>query len=291
LCPRPLDAIVSSMIDAGPFTLTEARQAGLGRSDIRRRSLRRVGPSTYVSARHIDGVTLKLQTASCRLPDTGAFSGFSAAWLHGLDVDACSPIEVTIPNGQGVSARVGMKVCRARLDVDEVVRMHGLRATTISRTLEDLGRRLTLTEATVVTDMALHAGLLNLSIFRVFARTRRGGRGLVNLRRVADHAEPKSESPMETRLRMLLVLAGLPRPVAQMSLQDAKGRFLGRPDLYYPDHRLGIEYDGATHRDSLAADNRRQNRLIGQGIQLLRFTAADVLHNQASVVAQVRALL
>src|SRR5438067_13649072 len=64
---------------------------------------------------------------------------------------------------------------------------------------------------------------------------------------------------METRLRMLLVLAGLPRPAAQVSLQDARGRFLGRPDLYCPGARLGIEYDGATHRESLAADNRRQN--------------------------------
>jgi hypothetical protein len=54
------------------------------------------------------------------------------------------------------------------------------------------------------------------------------------------------------------VLGGLPRPEAQTSLHDSKGRFLGRPDLYYPSHRLGLEYDGGTHRISLAEDNRRQ---------------------------------
>jgi very-short-patch-repair endonuclease len=139
--------------------------------------------------------------------------------------------------------------------------------------------------------MAMFAGLVDPDRFRAWVQRRVRGPGAGRVRRVVEHAEPKSESPMETRLRMLLVLAGLPRPVAQVSLQDAKGRFLGRPDLYYPARRLGIEYDGAVHRDSLAADNRRQNRLLGEGIHLLRFTAADVLHNQAAVVAQVRALV
>lgn len=70
-----------------------------------------------------------------------------------------------------------------------------------------------------------------------------------------------------------------------------KGRFLGRPDLYYPSHRLAIEYDGSTHRTSLVEDNRRQNRLLAAGIRLLRFTAGDVLHNPESVRTQVRGYL
>jgi hypothetical protein len=96
---------------------------------------------------------------------------------------------------------------------------------------------------------------------------------------------------METRLRMLIVLGGLPRPQAQVSVHDGRGRFLGRPDLYYPEHRLGLEYDGGIHRTSLAEDNRRQNRLLAAGIRLLRFTAGDVLNNPHSVTAQVRNLL
>ncbi len=96
---------------------------------------------------------------------------------------------------------------------------------------------------------------------------------------------------METRLRTVLVLAGLPRPQAQVSLHDSRGRFLGRPDLYYPDHRLGLEYDGGIHRTSLAEDNRRQNRLLAAGIRLLRFTAGDVLNNPDSITTQVRTVL
>ena len=139
-------------------------------------------------------------------------------------------------------------------------------------------------------DAALQAGLTQQSTFTAWARSRRGGRGLVNLRAVAAAAEPLSESAMETRLRMVLVLAGLPRPEAQVSIYDLQGRFVGRPDLYYSDCRLGLEYDGAVHRESLADDNRRQNRLLEAGVTLLRFTAGDVLSRPAMVVAQVRAL-
>ncbi|HET7467636.1 MAG TPA: DUF559 domain-containing protein [Candidatus Dormibacteraeota bacterium] len=225
------------------------------------------------------------------MPATGAFAGLTSAWLHGLDVDACNPIEAIVPNGEGVSARVGMKIYRSRLSSDEVVVRHGLPTTTPLRMLEDLARRLPLVEATVIADMALHDGLTDLSEFTAFARSRRGGRGLVNLRAVASHSEPKAESPMESRMRMTVVLAGLPRPEAQISVHDARGRFVGRIDLYYQDHHLGLEYDGGSHRESLVQDNRRQNRLLEAGVTLLRFTAADVLSRPDTLVAQVRAIL
>jgi very-short-patch-repair endonuclease len=62
---------------------------------------------------------------------------------------------------------------------------------------------------------------------------------------------------------------------------------LGRVDLYYPERRLAIEYDGSTHKDSLAADNRRQNAILQAGVELLRFTYADVVGNPEQVVAVV----
>ncbi len=77
------------------------------------------------------------------------------------------------------------------------------------------------------------------------------------------------------------------RPLAQVQLHDEHGQFVARPDFYYPEQRLALEYDGASHRDSLAADNRRQNRLMDAGYRLLRFTAADVLSCPESVVALV----
>jgi very-short-patch-repair endonuclease len=92
---------------------------------------------------------------------------------------------------------------------------------------------------------------------------------------------------METRLRMLLVLAGLPRPEVQGSIRNDEGRFL-RPDLLYRRERLAIEYDGGNHRDRLVEDNRRQNSLVDLGIRFLRFTATDVYGTPDTVVMLVR---
>jgi very-short-patch-repair endonuclease len=284
-------ALVPAELTAGPFTREDALRAGLDRWHLEGANWRRVGPNVYVWAGLPDTLELKVEAAHRRLPPTAVFSGFAAAWLHGLDVDLCEPIEVTIPKGLGVSARTGFVVRRAAFGVGEVVTVRGKRATSPLRTLSDLAIRLNVTEAVVVADLALRARLATIEELNALCVARAGGVGVVNLRRVARFAEPATESPMESRLRMVLVLGGLPRPQAQISIYDKDGQFVARLDLYYPDQRLGIEYDGGDHRFSLAEDNRRQNKLLAAGIRLLRFTAADVFQSPRSVVTQVRAML
>jgi very-short-patch-repair endonuclease len=278
-------------LTAGPFTLGDALRAGIDRWHLEGSNWRRLGPSVYAWAGLPDTPELRLEAARTRLPPTAVFSGLTAAWLHGLDVVPCEPIEVTIPKGTGVSARSGLVVRRAAIAAGEVVNLRGMRATSILRTLSDLCIRLSVMEAVVIADMALHAGLTHLADLNSLCLSRAQCVGVANLRLVARLADPAAESPMESRLRMVLVLCGLPRPRAQVSLHDSRGRFLGRPDHYYPDHRLGLEYDGGIHRTSLAEDNRRQNRLLAAGIRLLRFTAGDVLHNPDSITTQVRTML
>jgi very-short-patch-repair endonuclease len=219
------------------------------------------------------------------------FSGLTAAWLHGIDVDPCNPIEATVPDDAGVSARAGVSLRRSELEKTEIVHVRGMPATSIVRTVAEICVSLSLSEAVVIADAALHDRRLRLEHLRTWAARHSGHRGIRTLRRVIELTDSGAESPMESRLRMVLVLGGLPRPKAQVSIHDFWGRFVGRPDLYYEEQRLGIEYDGGVHRDSLAEDNRRQNKLLNAGVRLLRFTGADVLGKPDTVVAQVRAML
>lgn len=212
----------------------------------------------------------------------------SAAWLHGLDVDPCHPVEATSPIE---CKRVGMQVRRAQLAEEDVVVRRGMRTTTVPRTIADLCIRLDKIEAVVVADMFLHARLTSVAELLTWANSHTGRQGVKRLRRVVALAEPAAESPMESRLRMLLVLSRLPRPKAQVPIHDAGGRFVGRVDLYYESCRVAIEYDGSGHRERLTEDNRRQNRLLAAGVRLLRFTAPDVLSSPESVLAQVRAAI
>jgi very-short-patch-repair endonuclease len=282
---------VPAALRTGPFNRAEAKGVGITRSQLRGARYRRLGAGLYRWVGLNESPQLLLTAAAKRMPAGAAFSGRTAAWLHGLDLAPCDPIEVTIPEPSGSSRLAGASVRRAHLARNEVVRRRGLPTTSALRTVVDLGGRDPLKEGVVAADLFFHAGLVSIAELHSYVADHPGARGVARLRRVVNLAEPKAESAMETRLRMLLVLARLPRPEVQVSIHDDEGRFLGRPDLFYPRHRLAIEFDGGNHRDRLVDDNRRQNGLVGAGLRLLRFTSSDVYGNPEGVASQVRQAL
>jgi len=283
--------VVPPELTRGPFTVVEAERSGLTWKQLQGASWRRIGTGRYVWSGLGSRPGLVLTAVSHRLPAGAAFSGRTAGWAHGLDLPPCDPIEVTVPPRSPRSALAGVYVRRAMLRRDDIVQKRELPVTSALRTVVDLGRNLALIEAVVAVDMALHSRLVHLPELHHYLQANAHGKGVAQLRRVVELSEPGTESAMETRLRLLLILGGLPRPRVQVSLYDDEGRFLGRPDLYYANQRLCLEYDGRTHRDSLVGDSRRQNRLVSAGFRLLRFTAADVITSPDSLVRQVRAAL
>jgi len=283
--------IVPDALTRGPFTLHEARQEGLDRWHLEGLSWRRIARGTYMWAGLQETVMHRIAAAQRRLPPAAVFSGLTAAWLHHIEVLPCDLIEATVPPETALYRRSGIRIRRAALPDADVVVRRGFRATGIVRSLADLCAITSLTDGVVVTDAALHSQRVWLSQLSEWADRHAARRGIRNFRRVIALAEPDTESPMESRLRMVLFLGGLPRPKVQVPIYDTKGRFVGRPDLYYEEARLGIEFDGGVHRDTLVEDDHRQNLLLNAGIRLLRFTARDVFRNPASVVAQVRAML
>jgi very-short-patch-repair endonuclease len=280
---------VPAELRQGPFTLAQAATAGLTRWHLRSRAWRRVAPGVYVWAGLAQGPLLTLRAIALRLPTGAAFSGQTAAWLHGLDVEPCAPVSVIVPLGSTLNRGAPVKVSRATLPAEEVVSCRGLPTTCSTRTIFDLCRVLALPDAVALTDAALKRRLLTWD--ELAAVGRRSSRHVSSLRRVLELANPRSESMMESRLRVLLVEGGLPKPEVQVVLFDDVGRILARADLYYPSHRLVIEYDGSTHRHSLIDDDQRQNRLLSARYRLLRFTAPDVLRTPNATVAQVRGIL
>jgi very-short-patch-repair endonuclease len=284
----PVKPVVPVALRTTLFTFADASCLGLTRSQLRGASYRRLVSGLYRWVELQESPQLMLSAFAGRLPVGSAFSGYTAAWLHGLDVEPCEPIEITIPESIGSRWRAGANVRRASLARQEIVRRRGLPTTSALRTVVDLAGRNPLTEGVVAADQFLYAGLVTIKKMRSYAAAHGRAKGVARLRRVVGLAEPKTESAMETRLRMILVLAKLPRPEVQVSIHDDQGRFLGRPDLLYPREQLAIEYDGGSHRDRLVDDNRRQNRLIAAGYRLLRFTAADVYGRPDAVHTQVR---
>ena len=86
-------------------------------------------------------------------------------------------------------------------------------------------------------------------------------------RRAASYVRARVDSPMETRLRLLLVLAGLPEPEVNRELRDELGIVM-RLDLCYPAIKVAIEYDVRQHLTSASQwerDVERRNDLVAQG--------------------------
>jgi very-short-patch-repair endonuclease len=130
------------------------------------------------------------------------------------------------------------------------------------------------------------SGMVDLDPVRQLA-TQLTGRGARCARRACALADGLAESPQETRLRLLIHRAGLPRPVAQYRIR-VDGRFVARPDFAWPEHRLAVEYDGAWHGEpgQFRRDRQRLNRLTAAGWRVLFVTAAD-LRDPARLIARI----
>ena len=78
---------------------------------------------------------------------------------------------------------------------------------------------------------------------------------------------------------MLLVLAGLPEPIVNLTVRDADGLPARRYDLCWPAARVIVEYDGRQHierEQSWEADLRRREEIDDGGYRLLVVTARGI---------------
>lgn len=283
---------VPNALRCGPFTVPEAQACGVRRQRLRRPNFRRLARGVYIWSGLAPEPHIELAALHRSLPPGSAFTGLTAARIRGLDILPGAATEVTVPPKAAVRTRSGLTVRRAILGPDDVVEVAGLPVASAVRTWFDLARNQPLIEAVAAVDWALYRQLVRLPELSAYTEAHAGWNGVRQVRRVLDHAEPKSESLMESRTRMHLVLGGLPRPQVQVEVRDREGVLAGRLDFYYPDARLGIEFDGDHHRASLVEDNRRQNTLLVHfGIRLLRFTSSDVYRRPERMVAEVRQAL
>jgi hypothetical protein len=276
----------------GPFRGTEALAAGLvTRAQLRGPRYRRVFPNVYARAELPDDLSTRSKAAYLLVRGQhGVLAGYSAALLLGADcAPSAAPAEVLV--ARNTRSHPGLTVYYGSPDPADLTYAAGCRITGALRTAWDLSRRLPLVEAVVAVDALARRGHFpptDLLVRRAAAPIARHSRRLDEIVGLADAA---AESPMETRLRVGLVRAGLPAPHVQYRILDEYSFVLARVDLAYPDAKLALEYDGSTHfnRRRADADRQRDAILAGHGWQTLRLGAEDIGAAQTS--QRVRDLL
>ncbi|MFY1625340.1 hypothetical protein ACN268_19380 [Micromonospora sp. WMMD735] len=143
-----------------------------------------------------------------------------------------------------------------------------------------------------IVDSLLGRGLTSPAALAEIATRFADRRGGVRARRVFELSDPAAQSPPESHLRVRLVLAGLPRPVAQHPVRLPSGLVL-HPDLAWPEFRVAVEYDGRWHSDpeQLHRDRRRLNHLIAAGWTVLHVTSRRLRDDFPAVAGEVRMVL
>jgi len=99
---------------------------------------------------------------------------------------------------------------------------------------------------------------------------------------------------METRVRMLFVLAGFPEPVINVEVLDEAGHVRYRIDLAWPDVRVAVEYDGRHHitrETQWVADLRRREALEADGWRFIVLTATDIYGTPEATLDRAATLL
>ena len=260
-------------------------------SRLRGPRFRRLFPDVYAPADE-EPPDLRLRSLGAyRLVEgRGVLSGYSAAVL--LDADCAPhpdvPAEVTVAGG-GQRVHPGLTVRRDRIALGETVRVGDVRCTSPLRTAYDLGRQEDLVESVVAVDRLANRHRFPPDLLLHFATHYRGAPGTARLCRTLAHASPYAGSPMESRLRMIIVQAGLPRPHVQWVVQDTDARTAVWLDMAWPDHRIGVEFEGGGHTAPVEVlrDAGRYTRLVDRGWRIYRYTKFDVYGDPGRIVTEL----
>ncbi|TFC18360.1 DUF559 domain-containing protein [Cryobacterium algoritolerans] len=277
------------------FLVNEARAEGIGRSRLAGSDLQRPFWGIRAPTAGCDDVEALCRALALRMPPNAFYTHVTAAQLMRFPLPR--RLETTRPLHVGVAEPARAMDARdivghsLRVMTAELAAWGGLSHTGPVRTWLDLASGLSLVELVAVGDHIVHrehplATLLELTeaLGRYPSR-----RGLVRARAALPLLRTGAESPRESALRVIIVLAGLPEPECNVNIFDSNGRFLARGDLVYPEFKLVLEYQGDHHRTDRAQwrrDIRRVQNVEDIGWQMLQFTDDD-LRNPAELVGRI----
>ena len=202
----------------------------------------------YVTAEVVVTPVVRAKAALRVCPAGSQVSHFTAAELWGAIVPSQPLTHLSSPQPGVRSERRGVRSHRLSAHA-QAVRFRGIRLSSPEQTFIDLACVLSLVDLVVLGDSLVKARRTTVDRL-VRAVNAWCGWGSRPALRAVVYVRKGVDLPMKTRLRMLMVLAGLPEPVVNRIVCDVSGNWDKRFDLCYPELLLVIEYDGRQHADN-----------------------------------------
>ncbi|MDF0586072.1 hypothetical protein P0W64_04690 [Tsukamurella sp. 8F] len=238
---------------------------------------------------HASGEWQQLAEAIVTVCPQAVLCGWSAARLlnHPM-AGSRDRLEVWTPRQM---RRAGVVRRAAELPSGDTTVRRGLPCTNALRTAIDLARYEAGDEAIAALDQCLrrrrgYRADVTEDLIAGYIREHRPWRGTRVLQVLAE-ADGRAESPWETFTRLTLHRGGLTSFVPQVPVLGGTYRL----DLADEDRRVGVDYDGAYHRDAdqHAADVERWNVLqYDLGWDLVLVTAGPLTNDRATLLRRVR---
>jgi hypothetical protein len=269
-----------------PFLRSSALAAGVAPSVLRRSSYRRLFRGVYVaeSTQVTPGVRAR---AALLLVDPGGFASHaSAARVYGVPLPVLPDEHISVTDPALRRPRPGVR-CHVCREPDTRV-VGGVRVSAPAQLFVELASMLSLVDLVVVGDELVRRGLTTTSELVDHCGRATGSGSLA--RRAADLVRERVDSPMETRLRLLLVLAGLPEPEVNLTLRDVDGVPLRRYDLIYRQARTIVEYDGRQHTERVENwedDLLRREAIDNDQWRILVVTSRGIYVDPARTIERV----
>ena len=278
-------------MDDRPFLGRQAVRGGRLTTYQLRTRYRAVYRNVYVPNDATPTAASRARAASLWAGGDAVLAGISAAAVLGTKwLDGGEPAEL-IRSDRHCPASVVVRSWH--LSPDELCFIGGMRATTPARTAFDVGRMLPQNRAVPIMDALMKATNVKPADVLMVADARPGCRGVQRLRAAVELADQGAESPQESRVRLLLVKAGLPKPETQIEFRDRYGAVYIRVDMGWRQWKVAVEYDGVQHwtdRRQRSWDIDRIAMLDAMGWVVVR-VSAEMLSRPHVIVERVKARL
>ena len=233
---------------------------------------------------------LRAQAVMNLVPAGSHISHHTAAELWGATVPGDGHTHVWTPSARGRQIREGVKTHYGNGPAQTTLRK-GIPISTPEQTFLDLAAAgIKVVDLVVAADGLIKSGHTSAERLIEAAAVWRG-RGCRIARRAAGLARADVDSPTETRLRLLIVLAGLPEPRVNLILRALDGSWRRRCDLAYEHLRLIVEYDGRQHANDTQqwlTDIFRREELDRMRWRLVVVTAEGIYSQPLQTLERVR---
>jgi very-short-patch-repair endonuclease len=275
-----------------PFTRAQAIAAGITPTMLRGPRFRQLFRGVYLDTRvGVPREEVRIRAALMVHPAGSFASHHSAAELYGLPVPHSPAVHVSVFHKSDRRTRTGIATHLAC--PQQLTSVRGIPCSSPLQLFIDLAGVLGLVDLVVLGDAIVRRELATCGEL-VAACTAWRGRYARVARRAASYVRAKVDSPMESRLRMLIVLSGLPEPEVNFELRNDSEILVCQPDLSYPHLKIAIEYDGQEHRADLARwekDIDRTDWLERNGWKVVPVVSKGIYRRPDKTLQRVHAAL